>query len=140
MPRLNPLFDPTEGGDFRILIISEDGTMRHDDKAGGFRYESHAKKYFTDNPERYSGKQIAIVRFWDILRVELKHEPRVIITSRRQGAKHNNPQKVVEAPESPPEEEDLSKYPELPEGSYRASPAAKRQSTLAEGGVGGSDE
>lgn len=62
-------FPPEQGGDWRILVSADDGSLRQFDEKVGFLTQAGAINYIESNPEVFDGKHLATVKFGTIMRV-----------------------------------------------------------------------
>jgi hypothetical protein len=86
MSNRNFVFPPAEGGDYRILLLEPEGTMRMNDGFPGFTRYSEARRFIVDNPEIFLGTRFAVVRFHEIGRMDEEITKTVRIISREKHA------------------------------------------------------
>jgi hypothetical protein len=70
------LFDDG-GGDYRILIMREDGSLIFPPEVPGFESQRTARLYVKNSGDLFRGMQLAIVRFADLVAVQVQSNPSV---------------------------------------------------------------
>jgi hypothetical protein len=72
-------------GDYRILVLREDGSFFFPPENPGFNTQREAQAYIKESGDQFAHLQMAIVRFADFISVMVQNRPRVELNFKPRG-------------------------------------------------------